>query len=327
MTAQAENRKNYPWFVGAGLAASLLIGGFTAARLTNDAFAGTVPPATATPDGNLNKVNLAFISNPEGEMVKKAELSELKNAMDGTLAFLQSQYDPDVGLLRASTEVEYNKHYLNTDNTLALDIMLQANPDDQIANSIKTTLDQYGNPQHGVITVMSGDIIEWPPHVPQTIEVGAGVFNESRLSGPVMEDWYKYTDLSIYGAMNEFNKGNIKKAETILVEAFTKFDGYGFTDDAYDKGPPDPKEGKLYDNYKLALAIQAANKIGIPYDPRMLQRLLEMQLPNGGIPTKSSKSGGIGDPNTETASHVYNALASEITNQLSAKKSLTSTTP
>lgn len=261
-------------------------------------------------------VNPENAASPAPEVEQLTEKEKIAEAINGGVKFLAGQYDPLVGLLIASPLAEH-KGWLNTDNGLASMALDAVKAEGEFVQNIKNTRATYGNPRHGVIEVLAGEKISWPPHIPDQQVVNGLVWNETRLSGSLMNDWSEYTDLAIYAALNAFNKDEIEKAKKLYNDAVSIFDGFGFPDKAFQD---DTEPEKRYANFKLALAVNAGIKIGEKFNPEILKRLHMMQAEDGGFTTLSTaKDGAIGDANVETTSHTLMALSKVLAKSPSQK--------
>jgi hypothetical protein len=159
---------------------------------------------------------------------------------------------------------------------------------------------QFDEPQHGLIEALTGAPITWPPRTHTHTELAAGVWNEERLSGVAMDDWMEYADLTLYGALEAWNRGDIQEARRRYAAALTMFDGTGFADRARDSH---------YTTYKVALALWVGQRLGEPLRAELLTALLSKQDASGGFVTLYNLQGiPEGDANTETTAHALLAL-------------------
>ncbi len=114
---------------------------------------------------------------------RHAILPAILQAIDQGKTFLHAQYDPGVRLLRESPIVAPERHWLATDNRLAVYALAAAG--DGLAPSVAAVLAEYGAqfdaPQHGLIEALTGAPIPWPPRTHTHTELAAGVWNEERL--------------------------------------------------------------------------------------------------------------------------------------------------
>jgi hypothetical protein len=114
----------------------------------------------------------------------------------------------------------------------------------------------------------------------------------------------KYTDLALYGALHEYNAGNLNESRSIYRKAIEEFDGVGFADKAFDE------EGS-YATYKLALAIFLARLVDEGVDVKLLVTFFKKQWETGGFIALYDKGGlSLNDTNTETTSYALLALSS-----------------
>jgi len=229
------------------------------------------------------------------------------------LAYLQKQYDPQVGLLRESPTTAPHKYWLVTDNLVAL-YALRTTGGSTLTDEIAATLKHYNSPTHGLIEILGGQTMSWPPYVEtqqQVATVGsAEVWLETRTAGAQYQDWAEYADLTLYGALNARNRGQFTEARHIYQDAMRLFDGVGFADRAF-------RADGVYATYKLALAIYVAQASGEPVDARLWSALLTKQASTsapaayvGGFYTLYDRQGQpLNDPNTETTAYALLALS------------------
>ncbi len=230
------------------------------------------------------------------------------SVIDRAVSYLQSEYNPQIGLIRESPEVAPHTFWVATDNVLAMHALEAAGAHD-LAADLKAAIPRYSNSSHGLIEVLWGQPIAWPPHVEEQITVtqisNLVIRTESKLFGPVFLDWSEYADLALLGALHAFNSGNRVEAQQIYRGAMQMWDGQGFADKAYFA-----VEGHhLYTTYKLALALYVARIIGETLDENVRQALLAKQASSGGFTTLYDAQGvPQGDTNTETTSYAILAL-------------------
>lgn len=234
--------------------------------------------------------------------VRPALDPSIKRASD----YLKHELNRELGLLRESPKIAHHKHWLMTDNWLAangLGIVGEA----EFASRLCTQIKKYNPPRHGLIEALAGEDIKWPPKAPVQPTVMPGIWREER-SGNVMKDWKEYSDLALYGALDEYNEGNLIESRKLYTEAIGSFHGVGFADKVFDIE-------HTYTTYKLALAVYVASLIGEPVDEKILEALLNKQQPSGGFITLYDKDGKLLNPesvdtNTETTAYALLALSS-----------------
>ncbi len=231
--------------------------------------------------------------------------ASLQPSIQQAVAYLASEYDPDIGLIRESPITAPDRYWLATDNRLAV-YALRAAGDEDLAGIIEESIDRYGGGEHGLIEALTGQNIQWPPRTETQYQVAGKIWNEHRLTGPRYEDWQEYADLALYAALDAHNEEDDEEAVRRYRQALQMFDGVGFADKAYKS-----KDGHgFYATYKLALALFVAAAIGEPPDKTILDALLSKQAPSGGFTTLYDDAGTPqGDTNTETTSHALLALA------------------
>lgn len=321
---------------------------------------GTVPPQPQT------EAYLATVSKdaqPGSEIITDSELNKYSEAINKGVEFLSNRLNRQLGLLNASPIAEKDHYWLTNDNKLAANALDATGQKLEVAQTLRNSLSAWGSQRHGVIEVLNGEEITWPPYGDNRViksEVdGIQVLLDTRMP-PVegdsadtrgqMQDWAEYADLAFYRVIDLYNQSestkDIEQKQTLLDDATTlyeqtlsKFDGNGFADKAF---TDDENKKKQYTNFKLALAIIAGEKlkekIDINYDPLILHKLLEMQAKDnindslGGITTLSTaENGQDGDANVETTSLsliAFSMLRDKRMKALqTAQKQLTVTTP
>jgi hypothetical protein len=148
------------------------------------------------------------------------------------IACLEHEYDPEVHLLRESPMIAPNIHWLMNDNWLAANVLYILGKT-ELATELCAEIKKYNPLRHGLIEALAGEGIDWPPQAHITETVASGINSEQR-SGGVMKDWDTYADLALYGALEQYNEGNINESRSIYREAIELFDGVGFDDVTFD---------------------------------------------------------------------------------------------
>ena len=226
-------------------------------------------------------------------------------AIQRGLAFLSARYNPALGLLNEAPQAAPNTYWLTNDNALAAYALSQLGQPELAAN-VQNTLQRYKYTSNGLIEVVWGASVSYPPYVarPQVIDtVGdSEIKQEFHDSGGRFEDWAEYANLGFLGALNESNQKHTDSARTIFASTLAQFDSTGFRDKAF---------SGLYETYKLALGLYTAVKIGVPLPngSQLLAALLAMQAANGGFSTHYvDLNTPQGDQNTETTALALLAL-------------------
>lgn len=229
-------------------------------------------------------------------------------AIQRGLAFLTARFNPAVGLLNEAPQAAPNTYWLTNDNALAAYTLSQLGQTELAAN-IQATLRRYGYTSNGLIEVVWGATVSFPPYVarPEMVDkVGsAEIWQEFHDRGGQFNDWAEYANLGFLGALNELNQKHNPEARTIFSSTLAQFDGAGFRDKAFDR------VNGLYETYKLALALYAGAKIGtpVPNGDQLLQALQAMQAASGGFTTHyRDLHTPQGDANTETTALALLAL-------------------
>jgi len=242
--------------------------------------------------------------------------------------FLEAQYVPEAGLLRAATlEGIEDSHriYVAADNLLAARALAVLKS--PISSIILTTLNKEHNGGFDELhEVLLGVKIhdkfycrynKYLGNVSSSKFGSLEIYYEKPNRSCIIENWDRYADLVVYRALNALLHGSRPYAEQLFSILISMWDGYGFKDGAYNGS---------YETYKVALAIylykalKAANSDLVEKHVDLYKKwnmiLALMQRSDGGIVThyKVSKRGEIipvGDANTETTSITALALYSE----------------
>lgn len=243
---------------------------------------------------------------------RSAAQPDLTHASQQAVAFLARQYDDQVGLLRESPSVAPNRYWLAVDNVLAWHALTAAGQVTWTAR-LDAAFVKYDRPRHGLVEILGGQIVAWPPNVATQAGVArcgaAEIWLETRTDGDRYQDWGEYADLALYGVLLSRNGGQYTEARRQYQDAMRLFDGVGFADRAF-------RVDGVYATYKLALAILAGQAVGEPVDPWLWNALLSKQA---GVATPTAYVGGfyalydrqgqpLNDPNTETTSLALLAL-------------------
>ena len=245
--------------------------------------------------------------------------------MDGLRSFLEAQYVPEAGLLRAAVTAYPDNItiWVASDNLLASRALLVLGS--PLAGGVLEALRSHGGGFDGVHEVLIGHRI---PGV--FYEAGEAVLGEvySHSLGAVlvvkrelhccrvMEDWSRYADLVVYRALDWLLAGDIAEAERLYELLMGMWDGRGFRDAAFDG---------VYESYKLALAVYLYRALAAAGSPLAGEyrgvveeccRLLGLlQRSDGGITTHyrvddNDAIVAMGDANVETTSITVLALYS-----------------
>ena len=263
---------------------------------------------TRQPNGTETWIEIRGIKSPTPTLQSSTACPSIQKG----LAFLKHHYVQDIGLIRESPLVSPNRFWLTNDNALAA-LAFSRTGEHEYAASLGSSMRRYGYSTNGLIEVLWGVPVTWPPHVEQKsiiAQVGAyQVWQEFHDSGPVFNDWQDYANLGLLGAMNEYRSGRRDSAIRIFQQTLMQFDGIGFRDKSY-------SSSGFYETYKLALALYVGATINVPLtDVRLSRALLAMQTTDGGFTTLyRDLHTPTGDANTETtalallAQSVYGCL-------------------
>lgn len=223
------------------------------------------------------------------------------------LMFLQSRFNPDLGLFSESPVVAPHKFWLTNDNALAAFALSRAG-NLELSFAIGTALSRYGSNTNGLIEVVWGMPVAWPPRAARPVlisKLGADeIWQEYHDSAARFDDWREYANLALLDALNEYNQGHAEQANLVFAQALRQFDGSGFRDKAY---------ADHYETYKLALALYVGSTIHAPMPiaaPQLWAILLSMQSSDGGFTTLyRDRQTPLGDANTETTAFALLALS------------------
>ncbi len=237
--------------------------------------------------------------------------------------FLESQYIPSIGLLRAATATYPDNItiYISNDNVLAARALaVLGSP---LASKVLTILNNnFSGGWNGKIDILLGRDI--PDNFYSSYnelvkeDDGYRIVWEKLNTSIIITDWYNYADLLVYHALDRLLWGSRPEAEKSFLNLTKMWDGYGFRD------KPTSETG-VYAVYKCALfiylyrALEAAGSNVIYRYRDIYEKCLEIiakaqDAIKGGIHTDYRIVNGRiiiqGDMNTETTSMVVLALYS-----------------
>jgi hypothetical protein len=141
---------------------------------------------------------------------RPAPVSDLQAVIGGAVAYLEGEYDTEIGLIRESPITAPDRYWLATDNQLA--VYALAAVDNDLAATLADTIARYQESPHGLIEALTGEQVEWPPRVETQAQVEGKIWHEHRLSGGQYDDWQAYADLALYGALAAHNRGETEEA-------------------------------------------------------------------------------------------------------------------
>jgi len=245
--------------------------------------------------------------------------------IDGLRSFYIMMYIPELKLFKASYTVENTTIYIANDNLLASRVL----PIIGLYDLGKEVLTRLNNDYHGGyngrIEVLFG--MDIPDTFYTTYKEFLGdyqvngtdyqVYWEKTNTSSILEDWYEYTDLLVYHALDKLLAGSRSEAELSFINLTKMWDGYGFRDKAFNG---------VYAVYKCSLFIYlykaldyAGSTIIHDYDGiyyKCLDIVRNAQDPvYGGIHTDYIVRNGdiviTGDMNIETTSITVLALCSD----------------
>ncbi len=235
-------------------------------------------------------------------------------------SFLESQYVPEAGMLRAAVKAYPDNEtiYVANDNLLASRALIVLGS--PIGKRVLKNLDaNYSGGWNGKVDPLLGRPIKgfyctetkslgmvYSLKFNATFEIKYEVANTSCR----MDNWESYADFLVYGALNDLINGNESGALELYSRLLAMWDGNGFRDRAFDG---------TYQTYKCALFIYLYRALCKPEKgrnvySRCLEVISSLQARNGGIITgyrvENGKIVPTGDTNTETTSIVVLALYS-----------------
>lgn len=213
------------------------------------------------------------------------------------LSFLARQYDAGPGLLHTSPQ-KTDAYWLIPDNLLVERVLQEANAA-ELSVDIETRLEDYGTLKNGLVEILNGDAVEWPPKLAVQTEVSPTVWLESYTGDGTIDGWAARADLGFWGTMNAWNQKDAARARTLFADAMRLFDGTGF---------PDPTPSGNYATADLALALLAAQRIGEPVNDTIVRQLLALQGADGGFAAHYSAAGPVDGPDTLTTAYALLSL-------------------
>lgn len=236
-------------------------------------------------------------------------------------AFLESQYVPEAGLLRASLSSYPDNEtiWIANDNLLAVRALKLL--DSPLWENVSKSLASYNVSSNGRIDPLLGKPLDnfFCPEVKTLGSVRSEKFNatftlklEAANRSCVMPDWDSYADLTVYGALSNLLRGKKREAFRLYSTLLSMWDGNGFRDKAF---------SGTYQSYKCALFVYLHRALGEPLEGndvyvRCLEILNALQSGSGGIVTGYVVEGGIitpiGDSNTETTAMTAIGLFSDV---------------
>ena len=100
----------------------------------------------------------------------------LQEPIAAAIAYLHSEFNPGLQLIRESPITAPDVHWLATDNWLAAHALAAAG-EDEFAEQISESIAGYGMDLHGLIEALAGEEIGWPPLTENQFEMDVpGVF-------------------------------------------------------------------------------------------------------------------------------------------------------
>jgi hypothetical protein len=203
-------------------------------------------------------------------------------------------------------------YWITSDNLLAYYALRDCDP--TVSASIEATIKAYarnyslptdatGLPISYKHEAIIGDVLTLPFRdrnvtvIPN--DLGYNVQTEVDDAGQ-SQGWQNYSDLVALKGLSYYNQGDTQNAAAQYSQLMAMWDGRGFRDNAYNDTE------KLYDTYKIALALLLAKDLKIASTTetqQMINIISVMQDISGGIHTRysySAKPEVVGSVNTET---------------------------
>ena len=234
-----------------------------------------------------------------------SQSDKLLDVIQNGLTYLNSQINPEIGLLREAPIAAPNKYWLTNDNSLAAYTFEQFGHTNT-RKLIVQSINKYGSFENNFIEVVMGNQVSMPPFTADAIlvkKIGeVEIWTEKHETGAQFEDWQEYANLSFLMTLNLELQDSHDIARQQILTTMKMFDGVGFRDKAFNG---------TYETYKMALAIYSAHKANVKLQDgdKILEILLKMQDKNGGFHTHYDENlNPMGDTNTETTSFSLLAL-------------------
>lgn len=223
---------------------------------------------------------------------------------DSICSFLLSQYTDlggGAGCCRESPVAEPYVCYTST-NLLAEYVLRYVCDRPDVADRIRTFLEEYPTDFYDYYQVLLGKPIELPFMTIEHVEVGrVGNISVRHVvrSNPIY-DYDHYANLLAIKVVYHSSRGELSEARLELVRLSKLYDGVGFADRSY-------MFLGVYETYKLALAVIAHRVLGYLTEAEEYVSKLTSIKP---LATLYHGNTGIGDLNVETATLVAIALYS-----------------
>ncbi len=247
------------------------------------------------------------------------------------IRFYESQFIKEAGLLRAAVTApsENISIYISNDNFLAvraLRVLGLYNLSSIINRTLKEIYPGYINCRLGVLfgkpmpsKIYGTNIITFGQVYSKKFRACFIIKTDMCNRSKIMYDWFNYSDLVVYRALNYTLSCNLRKAMNLFMRLIDMWDGYGFKDNVYNNTG-------LYQVYKCALFIylyrtlKAAGLNSIDKYDNIVEKCLNIirgaqDNATGGIHTDYKVINGKvvfpSDVNVETTSFVVLALYSK----------------
>ncbi len=231
-----------------------------------------------------------------------ALFGSVAKAMDGDIAqriqrgesFLTNLFDASLQLL---PEYKGSRTYwLFHDNYLAAHLLAESHPD--LSQRIRSSLEKFDTTNSGKIEIVFDEATKPLPfrtYVLTNVALveGKTIRTELVTTNP-LAGWDQYADLLLLASVAQARSAPAD-ARRDFEKAAAMWETEGFQD-------PASRRGERFATYKLALYLIAANRLGVspPHRREATERLLAMQMPDGGWITDYKEGKAVGLANVET---------------------------
>ncbi len=213
------------------------------------------------------------------------------------LSFLARQFDADTGLLHVSP-AQQDVHWLAPDNLLVEWVLQEANAE-KLSVTIDTKLHEYEITGNGLLEILRGTALDWPPNSPVQTEVAPAVWLESYTGDGPVAGWESDARLSLFAAIDAANQGDAAQAEARYTAALEQFDGTGFAGSV---------AAGQYATADLAVALLAGKHLDQLVNDAIVRRLLALQTDDGGFAAHYTAAGPADGADTLTTAYALLAL-------------------
>ena len=213
------------------------------------------------------------------------------------LSFLARQVDAVPGLLHASP-AQREIYWLAPDNLLVEWVLQEANAE-KLSVTLDTALHEYAITGNGLLEILHGTAVGWPPRARVETEVAPAIWLESFTGNGAIDDWAGDARLNFFAALNAANQGDAGTAQARYATAMALFDDTGFTGQSFDGA---------YATADLALALLAGERLDQPVNDAIVRQLLALQTGDGGFAAHYTAAGPADGADTVTTAYALLAL-------------------